>query len=172
MAQPCLQGSLDGNPRWGAVTLPSGSASIKTVRSLSLLSQGLGRVGEGQFPVSLKLLLGKKSAPTSAIGPSSSAWQTRSDASPSGTITQAAQGRQPLRRECYPDQPCTGSGQREQFLWHLRLTASACYPGSLLLCPGLAVVPQGRLTEPEWALWPVLQGAMCNGCSSSSCLRL
>lgn len=35
-----------GNPRQGAVSLPSGSASIKTGKSPSLLSQSLGRVEE------------------------------------------------------------------------------------------------------------------------------
>lgn len=44
------------------MTLSSGSASIKTGKSLSPLSQGLGGkvvVEEGQLPVSPQLLLGK-----------------------------------------------------------------------------------------------------------------
>lgn len=62
-------GSLDDNqPKagletQGRETLPSGSASIKTGKSLSLLSQGLGRVEEGRLPVSLQLLLGKNPLP-------------------------------------------------------------------------------------------------------------
>lgn len=91
---------------------------------------GEGGGGGGAASGLFTAVAGQKSAPTSAIGRPSSAWQSGSNASPSGTITQAAQWRQPPRPRATLSTPHRVSAEREAVV-----AAPVASPAPARFCP-------------------------------------
>lgn len=134
---------------------------------------GEGGGGGGAASGLSTAVAGQKSAPTSAIGRPSSAWQSGSNASPSGTITQAAQWRQPPRpRATLPTLHRVRAERETVVAAHLLLLPASARSSGSLSSARVSPFPSVCLTELEQALWPVSQMAMYSGCCTSIHLGL
>lgn len=125
-----------GNPRHGAVTLSSGSASIKTGKSLCLLSQGLGEGGGG----------GAASGPSTAVAGQNihshlchwlaflclAEWEP---CQPLGNHHPACPVEAAPEAESYPNQPAQGQSRGGSYRSRSCVISCSC----LLLHPGLTV---------------------------------